>query len=241
MGSKFSTSNKKKAMAKVVKAPQFWSYTRLQDYRKCPLQYRLKNIDKLPQPPSRALEKGIEWHKKAEHFLKGHIRGMPKELKSFGDEFKMLKKLGAAAEESWATDRNWKPCAGDDFNRAWVRFKADSSLYVPEEKELTVIDFKTGKMYSSHDDQGELGAVIGSAHHQDAKTIDVEFWYLESGDTKTFTFPLKGIPKLKKKFETEVGKMLRDRTFKATPSDDACRFCPYRSDKGGPCDAWKKA
>ena len=85
-------------MAKITKEKypgliKAWSFSRLSDYQKCPAMAKFKYLDKIVNPDdqkSEALQRGARIHELAEGYLKGTIARLPKELKSFEDEFKKL-------------------------------------------------------------------------------------------------------------------------------------------------------
>ena len=212
-----------------------WSYSRWSVYDKCPFQAKCKFVDKLPEPQKNwAADRGVILHKKAEHYVKGDIRGMPKELRTFGAEIRELKKLCATTEEDLAVMRNWKPTTYDDWNNVWCRGNADVTL--DDDTMSTVIDYKTGKIYEeAHKEQGSLMATLKMCHAPDVQTVDVEFWYFDQEDVLNWAYSRDDLPKLIKKWEARAIKMIRDKTFKATPSDTACRWCNFSRDKGGPC------
>jgi hypothetical protein len=212
-----------------------WSYSRWEVWARCPFAAKCKFIDKIPEPPNPFMERGNTLHKKAEHYVLGNIRGLPKELKSFGQELKELKRMMAIPEEDLAVTRAWEPTTFDDWDNVWCRGKADATLDVDDES--TVIDYKSGKIYEEkHKDQGELMATLKFCHNSKVQFIDVEFWYFDQEDVLDWHYERKDLPALIKKWEKRVIPMMRDKTFKPTPSDDACLWCNFHHKKGGPCN-----
>lgn len=187
------------------------------------------------------MARGTAIHKKGEIFLSSPKAKLPKEYKAFKDEMAAIKKLAAKPEYSYAITRKHEPCEGNDWDRVWLRSKVDASVLMTKELELDVIDFKTGRKYSSNKDQAEVMTITLIPHIKEVETIRVEFWYLDSGDTEEFVFPKKVWDVLRKKWRERADKMLKAKRFPTTPSNDACRFCPIRSDKGGTCHEWHKA
>lgn len=211
-----------------------WSYSRLSVYEKCPLQFKYKFIDKLPTKPFFAAERGNILHAKAEQFVKGTIRGMPKELRSFGNELRELKRLCADTELDLSVTKDWQPSHTKDWNNVWCRAFLDAS--VVERKEATVIDYKTGKIYEEpHSDQGNLYATCTFAHYPEVKTVDVEFWYFDQEDVRTYQYSRKDFPKLVKTWENRVKPVFRENEFNKCPGHH-CRWCDFNKHNGGPCD-----
>lgn len=223
-------------MAKKVKNRiTAWSYSRYSTWIKCAFMLKCNAILRIKQPSNYFMERGTDIHNKGEQYLLGNIRGIPPEYKMFGDEMKMIKGMGALPEVDLAVAKGWKPSAGDDWNNVWCRAKVDADIPHEDETESTLIDYKTGRYYPSHDEQGELYSICKFSHAKEVKIVDVEFWYLDSGDVKDFQYKRKDLAKLKKKWENRTKPMLTDTTFKPNPGQQ-CRKCFYSSKNGsGPC------
>jgi hypothetical protein len=107
---------------------------------------------------------------------------------------------------------------------------------------LYIQDLKTGKPSDSHEEQGDLYATIGAAKYPKAKGVEVEFWYSQTGDVATLFYDVgkKQIRRIQK--WTERGHRILDpkQRFLPSPTPEGCKWCHVRSDKGGPCDAWKR-
>jgi hypothetical protein len=254
-------SLKRGSVMGAIRMPTFWSYSRWSKYAKCKFFYAcssiLKRYDKntrkqvliYPQPPSWPLEHGIEVHLKGEQYLRGNIAGVPKDFKDFHVEMRALKRMMAKPEVSLTVDRNWVPCEATDWDRAWLRAKADAEV-IEDDVLLHSVDFKTGRESDSHEEQAEVCAVAEFAIYPAVKKVNSEFWYLDHGTTGTFEFDRKKhFEKLKKKWTANARKMLSVRSvddLKPEPSEYACKWCPFRSDKvlangqPGPCDAWRR-
>ena len=71
---------KKLALTKVAKAVTSWSFSRYGDYKKCPLAFKLKHIDKIQEPKSPAMQRGIDIHNLAEAYVVGKLAKLPPEL-----------------------------------------------------------------------------------------------------------------------------------------------------------------
>lgn len=245
--SKFASKDKKKkAPRRNYKWPTFWSFSRWEVFDKCRARYEYQHLQKLPQPPSIHLERGIDVHEKGEAYLDGSIKRLPVAYNQFGDEMRAIKKLGATAEGNYGFTKSWSPCSPTDWNNCYLRVKIDAE--VAQEKELTQIDFKTGKPWpKATEKQSELYAVTGFLRYPDVDTITVEFWYLDSGEVVPYVYTRKQYPALKKKWAARGREMLAARQFPPTNNGYNCKYCPFRSDatlgngQPGPCEAWKKA
>ena len=210
-----------------------WSFSRWQTYQNCPFKAKCKFIDKIPEPPAPAMERGSTIHKLAENFVDGSLKKLPPELKLFDKEFKALKKAKAKVEESWAFTRNWAETSW--FGRdAWCRIKMD--VYDIKKKTLIVIDHKTGKPKPDHADQLSLYALGGLLKFPEVEEVTPELWYLDHGtkNENPVTYTRDDLEKLKKEWELKVKPMLNDKTFKPKPNY-TCRYCPFSKANGGKC------
>lgn len=244
--SKFARPGQKKKRV-FSKIPQFWSFSRWEVFRDCPYRYAMQFIArvKTPDETNYAFERGNAVHKLSENFISGEIRGVPKDLATFRQEFLAIRKLDAVAEVDYTVNADWEPTASDDFDNAWLRAKLD--IVVPADT-LTVIDVKTGQQRTEkHEEQGSIyGMLALERHADDYDAVDVEFWYTDSGETLPLTFELSELDKLKRDWLKKIKPMLNGRLFPKTPSKDACRYCKFRSDKvlangdPGDCDEWRK-
>jgi len=219
---------------------QRWSYSVWAGMKQCPRKIRYAKIDKLPELPSPAAERGNTIHLKAEHYVKGDITGgVPRELKKLESEFRQLKKAKPEhVEEFWGFDKNWKPLRDGFDPKQTFTLKADAAL-APRKGVAIGIDYKSGRVYDGHDDQAELTAVATHLWYPNAKEIEIEFWYIDKGRIVTYHFEVTYLEQRLKYWDKEGKKLLAEEKFIPTPSEDACKWCSFRSDKGGPCSAWK--
>ncbi len=225
-------------MVKTVQRITAWSYSRLNDYLACPFLAYLKCIKKLREPSSPAMEEGTRIHTLAEDYLRGYKKRRPSELDKLADLFKHLYKHRKILqlELELAFDRNWD--ATSWFSRdAWVRIKADVMYDDPKDDSLRhIIDWKTGRYWPSHEEQLELYA-IGAflTAPPNITRVDAHLGYTKDGEIVSKTFMRADAKKLQKKWEKKAAPMLRDATFKPTPTSNQCRRCYFRKSNGGPC------
>lgn len=223
-----------------------WSYSLWSQFMKCPRSVKHAKIDKIPQPPVQAMERGTMYHLKAEYFLKGKITGMPKELSKLADQYKALRKAGPEhIEEFWSLGRNWKRVK-DGFRDGWFTLKADAALSPRKFGVAIGIDHKTGRYYPNHDEQAELtGLMLRKWYPKDSDGYEVEFFYMDQGTVESYRFAAKFLDRRMEHWQEQGELIMAERKFLATPSSDACKWCAFRSDKltddgkRGPCDAWK--
>jgi RecB family exonuclease len=215
-----------------------WSFSRLQDYRSCPLKAKFKHVDKIKEPSNQAMERGSAIGKAAEDFIMGRTKKCIPELKAFEAEFKELNKRRAVCEDQWAFDVKWNEV--DWFAKdAWCRVKTDIYSLNLDTNTLLVVDNKTGKIRESHLEQLALYALGAFLKFPTVDKVDVRLWYLDSGHEvpeEPKIYDKAEVPKLKTYWLKQVKPMLADARFAPKPSSE-CRWCFYGQSgiaKGGP-------
>lgn len=216
-----------------------WSFSRFNDYRKCPKYAFFKHVRRLAEPGSAALDRGSAVHEQAQVFAQKTARvKCPPELQTFEQEFRVLQKNRAslAVEQQWCFNSKWQPTEwfGQD---AWCRIVVDACYVRPEDNVLVVIDHKTGKINEAHLEQLSLYALGGLLRNPDISGVEVQLWYLDHGvqkpdDVRIYT--QDDARALKSEWEKKVKPMLSDGTFREKPGK-ACTWCHYSKGKGGPC------
>lgn len=241
-----------------------WSFSRYSDYKQCPLKFKLKHIDRIKEPSNAAMERGSEIHDKAEAYIKGKIKRIPKELKEFEDEFKKLKNLfdkrvvsaavtGSAdnsivVEDTWAFTKDWEETQWDNWVQCWVRIKLDCA-HVVDGKTLVISDWKTGKYRPQNNDQYieqlELYALAALLLYPDMDEVVPRLVYLDAGvifpteNDDPMVFTQDDLPNLQKIWSHRTKAMFNDRQFAPRPNR-FCMWCHYRANNkengGGQCE-----
>jgi hypothetical protein len=167
----------------------------------------------------------------AEQYLLGNYDHLPPSLSKFKNEFANLKKHGAKAEEAFVLNIDWDYMGGEDawmHNQAWLRLKLDARV------DNYIVDFKTGKVYDDHINQGRLYADVHMMLNSDVDEVDVEFWYLNSGEIVSHTFNRWDLESHIKDWNRRVDVMHSDTTFTPTPHE-YCKYCYVKE----MCNAYK--
>jgi len=218
-----------------------WSYSRLSAYQQCPQKVKFKVIDKLPDPPGAAAERGTYWHSVLEHFVgPGKVElpepapGAPA-LELFRPQLLELREKEPKLELQVAFNQLWQPT--EFFAKdAWARMVFDVQYY--DEPNLTVntIDYKTGKVSATHANQLDLYAAVGFLIHPQAKFSNTENWYLDIGPgAKLKRVMAKAASQhVLKRWENIAKEMSMDVAFIPRPGQH-CKWCAYAKSKGGPC------
>ena len=225
-------------MANEIKA---WSYSAYNLWKQCPLKYKYQKFDKLPQKESIYLKKGLLWHEKAEFYLKGKIKRIPKELIKLKDDFKcLLEDYENFPEEQWAFDENLELCSWF-AKECWMRIKIDNRVMNGDA--ALVIDFKTGKMRDGYEEQLELYAFATFLKFPEVNKVITELWYLDHGtivggkfDPKAVFYRDKDFERLKILWFKKVKPMFNEKRFNPKVSR-LCDWCDYQN---APCTASQK-
>jgi CRISPR/Cas system-associated exonuclease Cas4 (RecB family) len=229
-----------------------WSPSRLVDYECCPAKAKYKYVEKLPEPPAEALDRGTRIHKLAEEFIIGAEKKVPGDLARVGKEMKRLQRLHkkdrVRVEQSLALNDSWKPV--DWFSRdAWLRCKIDVVEVSPTVKNrgkifdpvsALVTDWKTGKNNErdsrKHGDQLNLYAVAVLSTDI-ATRVRARLIFTDTGEEvckPEGTMGADDVLTAREIWESRVEPMLSDKTFDPTPNF-TCRWCSFAKGKGGPC------
>lgn len=246
---------KRVRIPKWTKIPNFWSISRYNKWRGCAYQYLLESIlkgrDRKPlyrATPGRAMERGISIHKQFEEVLKGNVTGMPDSLSKLRREIKNLAMYGGSPEESWTLTEDFQKTHPKDWKGAWLRAKVDAHHYFEKEKELLIVDLKTGRVNIAQS-QMDLYAGMSQFYYPDAESISVELWFSDAGEVESSHYTPRDCRDLWTRWVKRAKRMLSDRKWVATPGEACKKYggCPMRSDKTlengrpGPCHEWKKA
>jgi CRISPR/Cas system-associated exonuclease Cas4 (RecB family) len=220
----------------VIQKITAWSFSRLQDYRKCPAFAKYKHVDKIKEPGNDAMARGGAIGKMAEDFIKGTLKKCPPEIKSFEEEFKELRKRKAVTEDQWTFDKDWHETGWFDAD-AWLRIKTDIYSLNRDTNTLLVVDNKTGRIREEHLEQLKLYAMGALLKFPTVDAVDVRLWYLDAchevpEEPKLYT--RKELPALKTYWLKETKAMLNDTRFAPKPSSN-CRYCFFSKANKGPC------
>ena len=222
-----------------VQKIEAWSFSRLQDYRKCALFAKYKHVDKLKEPGNAAMDRGSAIGKMVEDFIKvsGNASRKPaSEIAAFGAEFLELRKRKASCEDQWAFDKEWNEV--DWFAKdAWLRVKTDIYSFDLASNTLLVVDVKTGKVREEHLEQLKLYALGAFLKFPTAAFVDVRLWYLDGGievPAEPKVYSRAELPALKVYWLKETKGMLADTRFAPKPGY-GCKYCFFSKAKQGPC------
>ena len=222
--------------SQVIKRFTAWSFSRWKAWATCPLKAKLNHLDKILEPPNKAMTRGSDIHKQAELLVKAGSGKIPDALKLFEKDFKKLcKTADVKTEEQWAFDKNWAPTGWFDRD-CWCRMVVDA-YYIVELKNgirrAVIIDYKTGRMREENNPQLGLYA-LGAFRKFGCTEAVCEFWYLDQGEKVSIKFKADEEANIIEAWQDRVLPMLADTIFPPRPNP-LCKWCFYSKTKNGNC------
>lgn len=218
-----------------------WSYSAWALYDECPAKYKYAKIDKLPDPPGPAMARGREVHKAVETYLKEPKKHQfPMEHgKKFVDLILALRDApNLLVEQQWCFTKDWRETGWFDKRGGhytpWLRSVVDAGV-IYEDGVVEVVDWKTGKLYATNEDQMELFALTAMVRYKQAPMVITRLAYLDDGAEIIVEHDASDREKLKAKWERKVQPLFNETIWAPKPSTKACRFCNFSRSKGGPC------
>lgn len=212
-----------------------WSFSSLTLYEGCPQRYKLKYIDKHPEPQAEAAARGNRVHEGIERYLR-HEAELPEEAKKLETSYDFLKNYKLTIEQDWGFDVNWNPLPSWDHPDISCKMKLD--VFFRDGNVGEVIDHKTGKHNAlKHASQGQLYAIGASHLFPELEIFRVGFWYVDQGDIKQATYTKSAIDKFQTSYERRLNKFWNDETFKPISNKFNCKWCAmapvcdYRSEE----------
>ena len=232
--------------------PASWSFSRLSDFSKCRFMYKLKYLDKVPEP-ERVLRKGqVEFandrgtrvHSNIEEYVRGEHDALCDEAnKHFGVHIDFLRHQYEAGnvemEESWAYDRDWEVA---DWDTGWLRMKIDALVHVSK-YDAFIVDFKTGRHAGNevgHASQLHLYAASTFLRYPELEEVSVADWYLDHDLITEKVLTRDQALRFKPGFDKQ-GKTLTDcKDFPTNANRFSCRWCCYSQEGTGHCQVGVK-
>jgi CRISPR/Cas system-associated exonuclease Cas4 (RecB family) len=219
-----------------------WSYSKLDTYETCAFQFKLRYIDRMPEPPrppDNPLERGNRIHDNLEGFVKGTASIKDNEARAIGEFKAPLERLQdlyaagmATAEQNWFIDQDWGNCARD---KVWLWSKLDFSVLDEHNGHAIVGDYKSGKsQYKAinHVQQLQLYAAVTAIRYEWAERITAELWYVDEGHIKPFEVNREEALRFIGRFDERVQRLYKDRFFRPNPNKITCAYCPFGPKRG---------
>lgn len=217
------------------------SWSRLSDYNQCPLKFKLKYLEKdakfkEDESKSPHLVRGSNVHKALENYvvqrtvpdLEVKITSLPEveATKPFVDRF-IDNYSEVIPETQIAIDQNWKRV--EWFSRD-AYFRAIFDLIAIRPSDVTIVDYKTGKMRDydgGPSGMGQLHLSGGIALHlwPSVPRVNTVYAYVDHKRTIPKSFTQEDASKIRKHFDAESEKVNADKNFKPKVNE-FCKWCP---------------
>ena len=214
-----------------------WSWSRYELYARCPLAFKLKNIDKIEEPVSKAMARGRDVHKSLDNYITGKTEVCPPEVKhpfhqKLYGEMRAFPAEDKVVEQQRGFTSSWKPTSwfGKD---TWFRAILDAG-FMYDDLSFEAVDHKTGKKYGENAEQMELFALSVMLKYPPVQNVTTRLVYLDSGEEESHEFAISVKSNLVAKWERKVAPMFSDTVFAPRPNDK-CRFCHFSKSNTGMC------
>lgn len=217
------------------------SYSRISDYRQCPLKFKLKYLNKDPmfkedESKSPHLVRGSNVHKALENYIVKKTSGQtiinPGSLPEVESTKPLIDKFVASyetviPESQIAVNSDWQRVEWFDRS-AYMRAIFDFIAIRPSD--IVIGDFKTGKLrdYEGTDEkpgQLHLSAAIALQMWPTVPQIHTMYLYVDHKTPIVKTFTQNDREPLVKKFTEEHAAINADKEFKPTVNE-FCKWCP---------------
>lgn len=219
----------------ITKRPYRHSYSSLTKYKECPFRYAITYLQKLPEEPTAAMDRGTRLHKLCEDYMNDRSMHAPVrfELRKIGLTLHQLRNREAKAEAVWLVDADWNPVTRQED----AKLKAIVDVHYLSGPLLKFHDYKSGREYPSHTDQLEFYAAIGLCIYPDAKRAEGSCLYIDAGTEGGERSLIRDmLPGIRKRWDAVVATLDNDKSFLPVAGGH-CKRCPHGVSKGGPCIA----
>ena len=213
------------------------SYSGISMYKDCPSAFYRKYVAKEEggAPPTRetapAMFRGTDLHNAIEEMILGKRERLPKELSGYDGFVKQLADLGAKPEVAFAWDANWE-ATGFDAEDAAIRGFYDCKVVTP--KQLTIYEWKTGKVYPEHVTQRHLYGMSAMLEHPEHESVNVITTYLDLMENMSTTYHSPMLSTYKWMWTKYINKCQPPQPYPMRPSWK-CRTCQFSKKNGGKC------
>lgn len=207
------------------------SYSSISKYKKCPAMWEWSYILGHWEPSGKAADRGTMLHDTLETFFTFPQTVLPPKegiWKPWGPLLHGLREYSPVAEGDIAVDRNWSPVEYKS-REAYYRGKVDLKLAARDH--LFIIDWKSGKVYDDHWNQGADYVAMSPGFEKytvffvylDSPTL-IHRWHYDKEDAVAF-----------QENATEIIEEVRSAEHYPFNKGPHCRYCPRSKNKGGDC------
>lgn len=206
-----------------------WSWSRLDTFEACPLQFYHKNVIKsVPFEQNEHQIRGERIHSHMENAIKGGL--IHREVEHMTPIIERLRGVEwdeLHVETQHAYTENMHPVPWFD-RRAWLRIMQD---FLGKKGDRAVaLDWKTGKN-RGYSDQLKLYAAEAFHLWPDVKTVSTSYVFVDSNQKEERTFQREEAEHIWQEFGDRAERIQiaeENGEWPAKPSAMACRFCPVK-------------
>jgi CRISPR/Cas system-associated exonuclease Cas4 (RecB family) len=218
-----------------------YSYTKIDTYAGCPLRFRRKYIEKRPEPPFEALERGIQVHEVLAEYVKHCLsEGVQTDLDFLRsvqgtDEVREILETYANTHiiepGEYVIEEMWKLSMDPHPWTFWG--KIDQLRYFADDV-VEIVDNKTDHQIRSEadvkkDEQMRTYAWMASLKYPTADEFHCMIDFVRYGVTREVVYGRSDIPAIEESIIAKIEVMEADSEYKATPGP-ACGYCSYTAD-----------
>lgn len=220
-------------------SPISWSFSKAQDFQRCKLAYKIKHIDKVPEPErplpkgktEHSNDRGSRIHDNIETYIRGEHDALCEEAdKHFGIHIDLLRVLYqdgmVEMEGEWAFSEDWEVA---EWKAGYLRMKLDVLVKVSPTQAI-VGDWKSGRHFGNevvHANQLNLYAVATFLRHPELEEISVADYYIDHGKTTERVFTREQALRYRRTFDKQGKDITSCTSFPANPNKFSCQWCPW--------------
>lgn len=207
------------------------SYSSLKTFYDCPYKFKAQYIDGNWAPRKQATDRGTELHNLLEQFFKGSpYPSSVKELKPWQRFMEALSVKPNEAEGEAAVDGAWNRVP---YKSKEAVYRGKWDLKVDEQEGiLDIFDWKSGKIYDDHADQGLTYCAMNPGY----TTYRTHFVYLDQPTVViSNTYDADFIESERKELSEKIELIRSTTIFLPNPGRPRCNWCHLSWRKGGEC------
>jgi CRISPR/Cas system-associated exonuclease Cas4 (RecB family) len=217
------------------------SYSSVKQHHDCPRVIKFRKIDRLPEPKSEHLVRGLSVHDEIAAFISGSTDKMlPACLDpTWLQVMERLRRDRHRVELQVAFDAAWNQV---EYFSPEVRWRAVFDTYgcAHHSDAVEIHEWKTGKEYpEDHEQQCRFYALMAMKMSRvPLLNVVVRLGYLDRPcptRLKTYEYPQGMRDELQREFDLFVRDFFIDTIYPARPSYK-CAWCHFRRANGGPCE-----
>jgi hypothetical protein len=226
-----------------------WSLSSVKTFEQCGLKAKYRYVDRLPEARSDKANRGVQFHRDIELFLRGEVSGVPTELSLYHQWLTDLKKYEIYPEHTIKLNEKWEPVETGHWYKGILDLKvvrrnkseaegATGTECAVSPTEVVIYDWKTGAIYPEHEDQRTLYSVATFAEHPTVLSVRAIHVYIDLRKIREQTFHRDQMHDMRKPWENRANRFLnalKNADFLIPNPGFHCRYCPYSKAKGGPC------